>query len=83
VPYWNQGYATEAARRVIAWAFEDLRLNRVYARYLLRNPASGRVMRKAGLRPEGTFPQDALKNGVFEDLGQCGLVRSEYSRTGE
>jgi len=80
VPHWNQGYATEAARRVVQWAFEDLGLNRIFARYLVRNPASGRVMNKAGLVPEGTFVQDVLKWGVYEDVGQCGLVQAEYQR---
>lgn len=82
LPYWNQGYATEAARRIVRWGFEELMLNRIYARYLVRNPASARVMQKAGLKYEGTFKQDVLKWGVYEDIGQCGLVRAEYQGEG-
>jgi ribosomal-protein-alanine N-acetyltransferase len=78
VPYWNQGYATEAARRIVQWGFEELHLNRIYARYLVRNSASARVMQKAGLKYEGTFKQDALKWDVYEDIGLCGLIRAEY-----
>jgi RimJ/RimL family protein N-acetyltransferase len=78
LPYWNQGYATEAARRIVRWGFEELELNRIYGLYMVRNPASGRVMQKAGLQYEGTFRQDVLKWGVYEDIGQCGLVRAEY-----
>src|SRR2546423_1005022 len=77
-PYWNQGYATEAARRIVRWGFEELELNRIYARHLVRNPASARVMQKAGLKYEGTFKQDVLKWRIYEDLGQCGLIRAEY-----
>jgi ribosomal-protein-alanine N-acetyltransferase len=83
VPYWNLGYASEAARRIIEWGFRELMLNRIYARYLTRNPASARVMQKAGLKYEGTFKQDVLKWGVYEDLGQYGLVRAEYQESAE
>jgi RimJ/RimL family protein N-acetyltransferase len=78
VPYWNQGYATEATRRIVKWAFEELKLNRVFGRYLIRNYASGRVMQKAGLKHEGIFIQDILKWNIYEDLGQCGLIQAEY-----
>lgn len=77
VPYWNQGYATEALQRIVEWAFEDLKLNRVFGRYLMRNKASGRVMQKAGLKHEGIFIEDILKWDIYENLGQCGLVQSQ------
>src|SRR5581483_12384347 len=41
LPYWNCGYCTEAARAVIAFGFQTLNLNRIYANHLTRNPASG------------------------------------------
>lgn len=44
VPYWNQGYTTEAARRVIAFGFDALALHRVEAACMTRNPASARAM---------------------------------------
>lgn len=50
--HWNRGYATEAAARVIAFAFAD-GIHRVEADHLSRNPASGRVMQKVGMRHEG------------------------------
>src|SRR5438477_10632037 len=46
LPFWNRGYATEAARAVIAFGFKTLALNRIHAVHLTRNPASGRVMVK-------------------------------------
>ena len=52
-PYWNRGYATEATRALITYGFESLGLNRIGAQHLTRNPASGRVLEKAGMRPEG------------------------------
>ena len=46
VPYWKQGYCTEAARAVLRYGFETRGLNRIGARHLARNPASGRVIEK-------------------------------------
>lgn len=47
-PYWNKGYATEAAGLVIKFGFLTLGLNRIHASHLVRNPGSGRVMKKMG-----------------------------------
>lgn len=74
VPYWGNGYCTEAGRAVIAFAFDRLRLHRVYATHLARNPASGRVMQKLGMQREGVAVEHAWKRGVFEDLVLYGLV---------
>jgi ribosomal-protein-alanine N-acetyltransferase len=49
---WNRGYATEAARAVVAWGFAD-GWHRIEATHLTRNPASGRVMQKLGMAHEG------------------------------
>ena len=76
-PFWGRGYGTEAVRAVIEYGFETLALNRVVARHLRRNPASGRVMQKAGMRREGEQRQHIHKNGRFEDLEYYGIVRGD------
>ena len=78
VPYWNEGYASEAAIRLVEYAFEDLSLNRVAARHFARNPASGRVMQKAGMVHEGTIREGALKGDRFEDLELYAILRSDW-----
>ncbi|MDH5229131.1 MAG: GNAT family N-acetyltransferase [Gammaproteobacteria bacterium] len=50
VPFWGKGYATEALQTIIKFAFKQLRLKRLSANYLQRNPASGRVLTKAGMQ---------------------------------
>jgi len=78
-PYWNQGYCTEAAQAVLKHAFKVLGLNRIYATYFTRNPASGRVMQKIGMKYEGCLRQHVKKWGRFEDLKSYGILRSEYT----
>jgi ribosomal-protein-alanine N-acetyltransferase len=77
-PHRGQGYTSEAARRVIQFGFETLDLNRIYAGYFTRNPASRRVMEKAGMTYEGTHRQNVLKWGEFVDVGSCAILRAEW-----
>jgi RimJ/RimL family protein N-acetyltransferase len=77
-PYWNRGYATEAAIATIHYGFRELRLHRVYATHLGRNPASGRVMVKAGMRKEGVLREHVRKWGAFDDLVTYGVLAREY-----
>lgn len=76
-PYWGHGYATEAVIAVLRYGLADLGLNRIYARHFARNPASGRVMQKAGMRHEGHERQHVLKSGRFEDLECYAIVRAD------
>lgn len=79
VPYWNRGYATEAAGALLAYGFDELGLNRIAAQHLVRNPASGRVMQKLGMSHEGTLRQATMKWGAFEDLELYSILRSEWA----
>jgi RimJ/RimL family protein N-acetyltransferase len=47
-PFWNRGYATEAARAALDWARRDWRRKVVTAGHFVDNPASGQVLVKAG-----------------------------------
>jgi ribosomal-protein-alanine N-acetyltransferase len=78
VPYWNRGYAGEAAVEMLRFGFEELELNRIYAVHLVRNPASGRVMEKAGMRYEGTLRQHVRKWDAFEDLAWYGILAADW-----
>ena len=77
-PYWSMGYATEATQAVIRYGFEVLGLQRIFAGHFTRNPASGRVMQKAGMTYEGCFRKHHKKWDVFEDLAYYGIIRGDY-----
>lgn len=74
VPHWGQGYAGEAAARLVAHAHEGCRLTRVAGRCLARNLASARVLEKAGLLREGRLALHVLQNGRYEDVLLFGRV---------
>ena len=52
-PHWGNGYATAAARALMALAFSRLGIDVLTAVHLVRNPASGRVMAKCGMSEVG------------------------------
>jgi RimJ/RimL family protein N-acetyltransferase len=78
VPFWGQGYCTEAAAALRDHAFRALGLHRLVAVHMARNPASGRVMQKIGMRHEGVLRQHELRWGAFETIECYGLLRSEW-----
>ncbi len=78
VDYWRNGYCTEAGKAAVAFGFGEMNLNRIYAEHLIRNPASGRVMQKLGMKQEAIHRQHILKNGVYEDVGYWAILRSEW-----
>ena len=80
-PFWTQGFCTEAANAVLRYAFTELSLVRVHARYLGRNPASGRVMQKLSMKYEGCRRQHAKKWGKFEDLELYGILQHEWEQS--
>jgi ribosomal-protein-alanine N-acetyltransferase len=75
---WNRGYATEASQRLIDFGFEVLGLHRIEARHFLRNPASGRVMKKLGMTPEGVERDWAIKWDRFETLAVYSILEPEW-----
>jgi ribosomal-protein-alanine N-acetyltransferase len=78
-PSWGNGYATEALRAVIAWALQQPQIFRVWATCDHENPASARVMEKAGMTREGVLrrwlihpqasstPRDCLCYSIVKD----------------
>ena len=70
--HWGRGHASEAARAVVALGFDALGFDRIEARHLARNPASGRVLDKAGLTREAVLAGylSDPRTGALEDMVQ-------------
>jgi len=81
VPYWGNGYATEAATAMMKYGFETLGLHRIFASHSTNNPASGRVLRKIGMRQEGCQRAHILKWGEFLDIEMYGRLASDVGST--
>ena len=78
VPYWDQGYATEAGREMLRYGFQTLGLHRIFASHFKHNPASGRILAKLGMRYEGCQREHLRKWDQFVDSELYGMLRQEW-----
>jgi [ribosomal protein S5]-alanine N-acetyltransferase len=76
---WGKGYATEAARAIVGWCFDNLNVHRVQADCTEGNIASERVMVKLGFTFEGLWRENCWEHGRFVNLKQFGLLRREWA----
>ncbi len=77
-PYWSQGYATEAARRLIVFAFDDLNAEMVWAGWFHDNPRSGNVLAKLGCVPRGFTRRPCLARGMEIGCNEVTLSREAF-----
>lgn len=78
--YWGHGYMTEALQSVITFLIQEVGVHRVGARHDAANPASGRVMQKAGMTYEGTLRQADRNNQGICDAVYYSILNSELTR---
>ncbi|MDE6708964.1 MAG: GNAT family N-acetyltransferase, partial [Oscillospiraceae bacterium] len=77
-PCWSKGIMTEAFSAIIPYLFE-VGFNRIDAAHAVKNPASGRVMQKCGLKYEGTFRQFFRSTaGELLDLSFYSILREDF-----
>ena len=76
--HWGRGYATEASKAIIDFGFGTLGLHRIQAHHLVRNPASGRVMQKLGMRQEGIERDAVIKWGRHESIALYSILEPEW-----
>ncbi len=65
--FWGRGVVTDVVRAATSYAFETLGMRRVFAVPFARNPASARVLEKAGYVREGYMRRSAIKDGELLD----------------
>lgn len=77
--FWGRGLMAEALRAVIKFAVEECGFNRLEAVHSIRNPASGRVMQKAGMLFEGRARQLYKSREGFEDCDIYYILKEDYA----
>jgi RimJ/RimL family protein N-acetyltransferase len=76
--HWGHGYATEAARAIINFGFEELNLHRVWSWCVAENIGSYRVMEKIGMKFEGRLRQREFIKGEWHDHLVYAILRDEW-----
>ena len=80
--WWKKGYTSEAFTELIRFFFEDVGVNRIESRHDPRNPNSGKVMQKCGLKYEGTLRQSDINNqGGLCDAAYYAILAEDYFKT--
>ena len=87
-PFWGKGIMTQAVKSMTAYAIHDLRLHRIFAEPYSTNPASARVLEKAGFICEGILRSNAFKDGnvldqlLYSYVGKTSEQQSPLTKTG-
>ena len=75
--WWHKGITSEALKAVMDYFFEKVEVNRIESRHDPRNPNSGGVMKKCGMKYEGTLRQADRNNQGICDCSFYGLLASD------
>ena len=78
--WWHRGIVPEALTAVIKYLFEEVGMNRVSARHDPNNPNSGRVMRKCGMKYEGTTHASDRNNQGICDADHYAILRRDWGK---
>lgn len=65
--YWGQGLATEAARMIVQFGFQELGMHRIWAQTLVENKGSARVLTKLGMQQEAREREKEFIKGQWHD----------------
>lgn len=75
---WGRGFATEAAREMLRFGFEELSLHRIHALVDTHNGGSIHVLNKLGMRAEGTLRKNLLIHAEWRDSFAYAILREEW-----
>jgi len=78
---WNGGLGTEALRLVLAYAFDELELNRVELTTAEDNGRAIRSYEKVGFVREGLKRQDRMVDGKFGNTLMMSILREEWTQS--
>ena len=75
--WWHRGVMSEALNALIGFFFDQVEANRIESRHDPRNPHSGMVMKKCGMRYEGTLRSSDRNNQGICDASWYGILKSD------
>ena len=76
--WWHQGIMSEALKAVIGFFFNTVGANRIESRHDTRNPHSGMVMKKCGMKYEGTMRSSDRNNQGICDACWYAILREDF-----
>lgn len=76
---WGHGYATEAVRAILGWAFDAMEVHRIQAECTSDNLASEHVLLKCGFMQEGLLRECSWEDSRWVSIKQFGLLRREWN----
>ena len=79
IEHWGKGFATEAAKAVLLYAFANFRINRIMACPNAANTRSIALCERIGMIKEGQVREVRIINGVYCDEVIFGLLKREFN----
>ena len=78
--FWGKGYASEALKRVIEYLLYDCNFHLIEGRHYASNPASGRVMEKAGMKKDGVLRERRVNKIIdgYDDLVVYSITKADF-----
>jgi len=78
--FWGRGYATEAARALLAFGFQEMGLHRIFATCDVENLASARVLEKVGMKREGCLREHIWTKGRWRDSFLYAILEHQWQQ---
>lgn len=78
--WWHKGIMTEALAAVIQFLFTEVGMNRIEAKHDINNPHSGGVMKKCGMKYEGTSHASDHNNQGICDIAHYAILRNDFEK---
>lgn len=78
--FWDQGYDSEAVRRMVMHGFNDLNLHRIYLNVFETNPRAVRAYERVGFQHEGRLREAHYLKGRYIDVLLMSILKNEWKR---
>jgi RimJ/RimL family protein N-acetyltransferase len=76
---WGRGYGLDASNALLAYAFRELNLHRIFLRVLAHHRRAIRLYEKIGFQVEGRLRQDVFREGAYHDTLFMGILAAEFA----